>query len=106
MPKLRYNDFVFETIDDIKGVEEFTGGNVHDVYLCNPNNTRECMCMVNIPEGESFYQLKLYPTVHIIKSNNGKFSTFPVSLKDAKAFKEKMGRDLVFFKEVYRNDII
>lgn len=98
MPKLAYNDFVFETIDDIEEVEKFTGGNVHDVYLCNPNNIKECMCMVNIPEGDSFYQLKLYPTIHIIKSNDGKFSTFPVSLKDAKEFKEKFGHDSVFLQ--------
>ena len=106
MPKLTYNDFVFETIDDIKGVAEFTEGTVHDVYLCNPNNTKECMCMVNIPEGDSFYQLKLYPTVHIIKSNDGKFSTFPVSLKDAKEFEEKMGHPLVFFQGGINSDNI
>lgn len=97
MPKVADNDFRFDTMNDIKPVEKFTGGTAHDVYLCDVNDKNKCYCMVNIPKDDSFYQLKLYPGVHIIKSISGEFSTFPVSLKDAKTFKERTGQDLVFF---------
>lgn len=97
MPRIDENDIQFNGYDDIKLVEEFTGGTTHDNYLCDPKDMKKCYCMVNIPEGDSFYQLKLYPGVHIIKNSKGKFTTFPISLKATKEYKERFGKDLEFF---------
>lgn len=69
MPKINNHDVLYEGVYDIPIVEEFTDGVVHDVYLVDKSDRTKCSCIVNIPceEPPGFYQVKLYPGVHLNK---------------------------------------